>query len=153
MSINYRVQIPAAIILLVIVSSLPAGAQTELIVNGGFESGGTGWTMSGGAGYSSGYGHSGNNFLYLGGAIYENDAAYQTIAIPSTAVSATLSFYYNITTVRLKTRVNRADCDCHAYLLAVFVEKESVKWAFSRKAIGSESVEWCKGWPRGRAAF
>src|SRR5713101_1806120 len=96
MKINYRVGVPAAVLLLTSSALLPAWAQTELIVNGGFESGSTGWTMSGGAGYSSGPAHSGNNFLYLGGAIYENDAAYQTITIPSTAASATLSFYYNI---------------------------------------------------------
>ncbi len=95
MRINLRVDVPAAL-LLVFASLLTAKAQIELIVNGGFESGSTMWTMSGGAGYSSGPSHSGNNFLYLGGALNENDAAYQTITIPNTAASATLSFYYNI---------------------------------------------------------
>ena len=74
---------------------------TELIVNGGFESGSTGWVFSGtpnGAAASS-YGslaHSGSYYLWMGGAVSESDAAYQTITIPSTASAATLSFYYNI---------------------------------------------------------
>src|SRR5579862_4785751 len=57
------------------------------------------------------------------------------------------------TTVRLKTPVNRADCDCQAYSVTVFVEKEPIKWAFFRKVKGSKSVEWCTGWPVGAAAF
>jgi hypothetical protein len=78
---------------------------TELIVNGGFESGSTGWTLSGGvsASASGGFAHSGTYFLYLGGAVNENDAAYQTITIPANATAATLSFYYNINSLEGNT--------------------------------------------------
>ncbi|HVV01970.1 MAG TPA: NF038122 family metalloprotease [Verrucomicrobiae bacterium] len=75
-------------------------AQTELIINGGFESGETGWTVDGGAGVYSDldYARSGSGFLYLGGVEYEVDSAYQTIIIPANAVNAALTFYYNILT-------------------------------------------------------
>src|SRR6266404_5205159 len=98
MNINPPVGIAAAMASFILASILQAQAQTELMVNGGFESGSNGWTMSGGAGaYSDGsYARSGTYYLWLGGALNENDAAYQTITIPSTATSATLSFYYNI---------------------------------------------------------
>src|SRR5437879_5681212 len=98
MRIKYPLRMPALATLLVLASLLPAWAQTELIVNGGFDSGSTGWTMSGGAGAypDGGYARSGANYLWLGGVTDENDAAYQNITIPSSATSATLSFYYNI---------------------------------------------------------
>jgi len=78
--------------------SLPSFAQSELIVNGGFESVFTGWNFDGGAGVgnTSGFARSGSNFLLLGAAASEVDSSYQTIDLPSTATSATLSFYYNI---------------------------------------------------------
>ena len=83
----------------------PGLAQTELIVNGGFESGSTGWNLSGGAQASSyaGLAHSGSYYLWLGGAVNESDAAYQTITIPGTATAATLSFYYNINSLEGNT--------------------------------------------------
>jgi hypothetical protein len=72
-------------------------AQTELIVNGGFESGvATPWTVAGGADVYSGFGHSGTYYLWLGGVVNEVDSAYQTVTIPANATSATLSFYYNV---------------------------------------------------------
>ncbi len=79
-------------------STLASGAQSELILNGGFELDFTGWTFGGGAGPSSdsGYARSGTNFLLLGAATAEVDSVYQTIDLPGTATSATLSFYYNI---------------------------------------------------------
>jgi hypothetical protein len=89
----------ATVASLVVLASLrPAWAQVELIANGGFESGSTGWTMSGGAGVYSdgGLSRSGAYYLWLGGVENENDAAYQTITIPGGVASATLSFYYNI---------------------------------------------------------
>src|ERR1043166_661783 len=86
--------------LLTALSQLHAHAQTELIANGGFESGSASWVMAGGAGvYSSPtypYARSGAKFLWLGGIENEVDVAYQTITIPTTATSAALSFYYNI---------------------------------------------------------
>ncbi len=83
---------------LVVLAEKPALAQTELITNGGFESGSAGWTLSGGVTANSSYGfaRSGSYYLWLGGVVNEIDAAYQTITIPSNATAATLSFYYNI---------------------------------------------------------
>jgi hypothetical protein len=68
---------------------------TELIVNGGFESGWTGWTLSGGASASvnGGFARSGTYFLWLGGAVGENDAGYQATTLPANATAATLSFF------------------------------------------------------------
>ncbi|MGA2866771.1 MAG: GH25 family lysozyme [Verrucomicrobiota bacterium] len=92
-----------------------AWAQTELIVNGSFESGSgssvPGWTLSGGAGLnglpgSSAYAHTGSQYLILGGAVDENDTAYQSVQIPIAAAAATLSFYCNITS---------DECTCAAY--------------------------------------
>ena len=83
--------------------SLTSARATELISNGGFESGSTGWIFSG-TPYPaqvspltlSGQTHSGTYFLWLGGAVSVSDAAYQTITIPSSATIATLSFYWNL---------------------------------------------------------
>jgi hypothetical protein len=73
-------------------------AQTELIVNGGFESGSTPWVLSGGATVdtTAGFARTGSGYLFLGGLENEVDQTYQTITIPAGASSATLSFYYNI---------------------------------------------------------
>ena len=88
----------AILCLLLMLAGNSAWAQTELITNGGFESGSSSWVLSGGVSASSngGFARTGTYFLYLGGAVNENDAAYQTITIPSNATAATLSFYYNI---------------------------------------------------------
>src|SRR5437868_10356656 len=99
MKMNYF-RASAGTLILGFVSLLPAWAQTELIVNGGFESGtSSGWSVSGGAGvYSVGsLAYSGTYYLWLGGIENEVDAAYQTITIPGSATVANLSFYYNIT--------------------------------------------------------
>ena len=87
-----------ALALFVILSVAQLGAQTELIVNGGFESGSSPWVLSGGATVdtTAGYSRSGAGYLFLGGLEDEVDQAYQTITIPAGASSATLSFYYNI---------------------------------------------------------
>ena len=78
----------------------------ELIVNGGFESGSTSWTLSGFAGTgigALGQARSGTYWLWLGGAAHENDAAYQTIKIPANAIAATLSYYYDINSEEVAT--------------------------------------------------
>jgi hypothetical protein len=87
-----------ASVLLMALSSVNLFAQTELIVNGGFESGSAPWVLSGGASVDTTppYPRSGSGWLYLGGAENELDQTYQTISIPAGATSATLSFYYNI---------------------------------------------------------
>ena len=83
-----------------VVNSGGGGTQTqELIVNGGFEAGSTGWTLSGfvGTGIGAlGQARSGTYWLWLAGSPNESDAAYQTITIPANATAATLSYYYNI---------------------------------------------------------
>ena len=72
----------------------------SVLQNGNFESGYTAWTLSGMAEIAAGgYPRSGTNYLILGGLENENDAAYQTITIPSAATAATLSFYYNISSI------------------------------------------------------
>jgi hypothetical protein len=92
-------------IMLVAAFSLLSARATELIVNGGFESGSTGWTLSGGVSASSAYGYarSGSYYAWFGGATNENDAGYQDITIPATATAATLSFYYNINSAESTT--------------------------------------------------
>jgi hypothetical protein len=83
-----------------LLSFLPAWAQTQLIQNGGFDSGTSPWQLSGAAtisGYGSLY-HSSPDYLWLGGDT-GTDGAYQTITIPSTISAANLSFYYNINSV------------------------------------------------------
>jgi len=90
--------------LLLILGATPLGwaqAQTELIVNGGFELDSAGWVLSGSPYVAtpttdSTVARSGTNFLWFGGVEYETDAAYQTITVPANEVSCTLSFYYNI---------------------------------------------------------
>src|ERR1051326_2446195 len=101
MKINYSIQGLAGASLILFCSVLASRAQTELMINGGFESGPasspTGWIVGGGAeAYPNPVAHSGSRFLFLGGIENEVDYAYQTITIPSDAGSATLSFYYNI---------------------------------------------------------
>src|SRR2546421_1873183 len=98
MKANHPFRTLALAILFISLGRICLHAQTELIVDGGFESGGSSWVLSGGAGVYSfaGYPHSGSRFLYLGGVETEIDSGYQTITIPATATSATLSFYYNI---------------------------------------------------------
>src|SRR5207302_6703508 len=98
MKMNYF-RASAGTLILGFVSLSPAWAQTELIVNGGFESGtSSGWSVTGGADVYSDYGfaYSGSYYLWLGGVTNEVDAAYQTVIIPGSATVATLSFYYNI---------------------------------------------------------
>jgi hypothetical protein len=78
-----------------------ARAQTNLIVNGGFETGvASPWVVTGGANaYSDLDGavpRTGTYCLWLGGNPSEVDQAYQTVTIPVNATSATLAFYYTI---------------------------------------------------------
>ena len=94
MKSNYNVRCLAAVLMLMGWSAFQSRGQTELITDGGFESGGLGWIMAGGAGvYStSGLARSGSLFTWLGGIVNEVDSCYQQITIPADATSATLSF-------------------------------------------------------------
>ena len=78
-----------------------ASSGGQLITNGGFESGSTGWTESSSGGYElvdNSNPHSGSNEAYM--CDYNNctESIYQTITIPSSVTSATLSFYDYIST-------------------------------------------------------
>src|SRR5579859_4553693 len=86
--------------------------QTQLVLNGGFESGSgtsiTDWSVAGGAALngaagSSQYAHSGSQYLILGAAANEVDYAFQTITIPNNATAVTMSFWENITTHETST--------------------------------------------------
>lgn len=77
--------------------TLKTSAQTELLSNGGFESGSASWTLNGATAttlYS--FARSGSYYLWHGGAVSFSDTAYQTVTIPSGISAATLSFYLNI---------------------------------------------------------
>jgi hypothetical protein len=80
------------------------GGGTELIVNGGLESGGAPWFASG-SGVSRGTGanaHTGTAYLMLGGLNSASGAAYQQITIPS-GTSPSLNFWLNITSSETTT--------------------------------------------------
>ncbi|MBK8285656.1 MAG: carbohydrate-binding protein CenC [Ahniella sp.] len=76
-------------------------AAVQRIVNGGFESGSSSWTATSGvitsdAGFAA---YQGTWKAWLNGyGATHTDSVYQTITIPSTATSATLSFYLDIAT-------------------------------------------------------
>jgi fibronectin type 3 domain-containing protein len=73
-----------------------SGGATELIVNGGFESGTTPWVLAGNA-YRTGtgsYPHSGVAYSYLGNVNNASGTMYQEISIPSSA-TGTLTFWLN----------------------------------------------------------
>jgi hypothetical protein len=75
--------------------------QTQLIINGGFESQNQGeWQISGlGAGIKDNpaAAYDGSDYLALGGGSAASlQSAYQTITIPTNTVAAELSYYYNV---------------------------------------------------------
>jgi hypothetical protein len=79
-------------------------AQTQLITNGGFELGATGWTIQGnGASVvtDASTSRSGVNHLSLVAGPNSNPVleAFQAFTVPSNAVSVTLAFFYNIHSV------------------------------------------------------
>jgi Zn-dependent metalloprotease len=73
------------------------GGGTELITNGGFETGTTPWTISGQVTRSTGaYPHSGVAYMILGGVDNTTGTLYQQVTIPSGG--ANLNFWLNVTT-------------------------------------------------------
>lgn len=91
-------------LLLLLVSTRSGFAQTQLITNGGFENGNNGWSVFGaGAGVRSNptIPHSGSANMVMGNV--SGTAAnpilqvvYQDVAIPTNAVNAQLTYWYNI---------------------------------------------------------
>jgi PKD repeat protein len=78
----------------------------ELVKNGGFESGATSWTASSGVitNTSGESAHAGSYFAWLDGyGTATTDTVTQSVAIPSTATSATLSFWLHIDTAEATT--------------------------------------------------
>src|SRR5882672_3409891 len=98
MKTTYYMRYSVAVLMFISWSAFQSWGQTELIQNGGFESGDTSWTMGGGAiaDNTGGLARSGSFFAWLGGIENEVDFCYQQITIPADATAATLSFYYNI---------------------------------------------------------
>ena len=82
------------------------GTVTESIVNGGFESGTTPWTASAGVitNSTSEAAHAGSYKAWLDGyGTATTDTVVQTVSIPSTATTATLSFWLHIDTAETST--------------------------------------------------
>jgi fibronectin type 3 domain-containing protein len=76
---------------------------TELLTNGGFESGTTPWVMSGNAYRSTGsYPHTGVAYSYLGNVNNANGNEYQQVTIPS-GTSPNLTFWLNVTSSETTT--------------------------------------------------
>lgn len=81
-----------------------------LIVNGGFEGGTAGWTVSSSGGHQvvvsdSSLSHTGSHFALLGGYDNETDLLYQDVAIPADATEATARFWYLIATQETTTEI------------------------------------------------
>jgi hypothetical protein len=77
------------------------GACSEKLTNGGFESGTTPWVQTSSGGYQiidPSRPRTGTMSAFLVGYNRGNDTIYQQVAIPSTATSATLTYYWNMAT-------------------------------------------------------
>jgi len=80
--------------------------ETELVKNGGFESGATNWTATSGVitNASGESAHAGTYFAWLDGyGSATTDTVTQSVAIPSTTTTATLSFWLHIDTAETTT--------------------------------------------------
>jgi Zn-dependent metalloprotease len=90
----------------------PIGTVYERLINGGFESGATGWSGTvGDIGAWDAYGepaYQGSNSAYLGGyGTTSADVLYQTVTISPTATKANLSFALHIDTAETSTTAVR----------------------------------------------
>ncbi|MBS1785221.1 MAG: M4 family metallopeptidase [Acidobacteria bacterium] len=88
-------------------NSTGGGSGAELIKNGGFESGATSWTASSGVIGVNGPNepaHGGTYDAWMDGyGSTHTDTVSQAVAIPSTATSATLTFYLHVDTAETTT--------------------------------------------------
>jgi hypothetical protein len=74
-----------------------SGGCSEKLTNGGFESGTSPWVQTSSGGYQlidTTRPHTGAYSSYLGGYDYASDTIYQQVAVPSTATSATLTYWW-----------------------------------------------------------
>ncbi|MDP2759323.1 MAG: BACON domain-containing carbohydrate-binding protein, partial [Sideroxyarcus sp.] len=83
-------------------------SATNLLLNPGFESGASSWVEYSGAGYAlvnndARWAHAGSYYAYLGGYDNATEALYQNVAIPANAQTATVQFWYRITTTETST--------------------------------------------------
>ena len=88
------------------ISNSGGGTSSELILNGGFESGAVNWTgTTGDIGTWTGEpAHLGTKCAWTGGnGVTATETLYQQISVPSTATSATLTFYLHIDTAETTT--------------------------------------------------
>ena len=83
----------------------PTPGGSQLLLNPGFESGNVNWVTTAGVISNSGRTpHGGSWFAWLDGyGTTHTDSCYQQITIPSTATSATLTFYLSIDTAETTT--------------------------------------------------
>jgi fibronectin type 3 domain-containing protein len=85
------------------VTTQACSGGTELVTNGGFESGTTPWVMSGSAFRSTGtYPHTGVAYSYLGNANSVSGQEYQQISIPA-GTSPSFTFWLNVTSAETTT--------------------------------------------------
>ena len=78
-----------------------SGGCTNIIANGGFESGTAPWVESSTGGYEiidTTRPHTGTRSAYLAGYNNGTDSIYQTVSIPASATSANLTYWWNIST-------------------------------------------------------
>jgi hypothetical protein len=86
--------------------SAGGGTATELITNGGFESGASGWTATSGVitNATGEAAHAGSYKAWLDGyGTATTDTVVQSVTIPSTATSATLTFWLHVDTAETST--------------------------------------------------
>ncbi|HST05354.1 MAG TPA: hypothetical protein VLQ48_11540 [Chloroflexia bacterium] len=81
-------------------TNTPTGGCSNIIANGGFESGSASWTESSSGGYElidTTRPHTGARSVYEGGYNNGVDIVYQTVSIPAGATSASLSYWSYMT--------------------------------------------------------
>jgi subtilase family serine protease len=77
------------------------GGTTQVLQNGGFESGTSPWVESSSGGYElidTTNPHNGSHSAFLGGYDNANDVIYQTVSVPASASTATLSYWTDVET-------------------------------------------------------
>ena len=84
----------------------PPGTISQLLLNPGFESGGSSWTESSTGGYElvdPTNPHTGSYSAYLDGYNSGNDSIYQTVALPATTTKVVLTYWVYISTQETST--------------------------------------------------